>query len=74
MIDQNANIVIIIEFRDNEHEYHDMPIKITKMRDGPKTDLVLMKDFANMKVYDMLTVEAPQQPTNFVDLGSEEDD
>lgn len=74
MITQNANIVLVIEFRDNEHEYPDMPIKITKMRDGAKGDLLLMKDFANMRVYDMLTAEAPREPTNFVDLGSEEDD
>lgn len=74
MIDQNANIVIIIEFRDNEHEYDNMPIKITKMRDGPKTDLTLIKDFANMRVYDMLVAEAPAAPTNFVDLGTEDND
>lgn len=73
-IDQNANIILMIKIRDNEKEYPDMLIEITKMRDGAPSDLVFMKDFANMRVYDMLTVESPKEPTNFVDLGAEDDD
>ena len=71
MITQNANIVIVIEYRDNEHQYPDLPIKITKMRDGAKMDLTFMKDFSNMRIYDALTVEQAA-PSEFVDLGDDD--
>ena len=74
MIDQNANIILMIKLRDDEKKYDNMLIEITKMRDGAPGELIWVKDFANMRVYDMLTVEGPKEPTNFVDLGSDEDE
>lgn len=51
-ITQNANIVMQIGARDNEHQYNDMPIYITKMRDGNKGELTWTKGFDRMRVYD----------------------
>jgi len=52
MITQNANIVLQIGCRDQEHEYVDMPLHIVKMRDGARDVLTLTKDFGNMRVLD----------------------
>ncbi|MFA5023373.1 MAG: DnaB-like helicase C-terminal domain-containing protein [Patescibacteria group bacterium] len=55
MIPQNANIILQIGNRgDDEYTRLDMPIYITKMRDGEKGSFTLMKDFAKMRVVDMV--------------------
>lgn len=51
-ITQNANIVMQIGCRDNEKAFTDMPLYITKMRDGNQADLSLTKAFHKMRVYD----------------------
>lgn len=51
-ITQNANIVMQIGCRDNEKDYSDMPIYITKMRDGTQADLTWTKGFDRMRIYD----------------------
>lgn len=54
MIPQNANIILQIGNRgDDEYTRLDMPVYITKMRDGEKGSFTLMKNFAMMKVVDM---------------------
>jgi len=54
MIPQNANIILHIGSRgDDEYTRLDMPVYITKMRDGEKGSFTLMKDFARMRVVDM---------------------
>ena len=54
MIPQNANIILQIGSRgDDEYTRLDMPVFITKMRDGEKGSFTLMKDFARMRVVDM---------------------
>lgn len=70
MITQNANIVLQIGCRDQEHEYVDMPIHIVKMRDGARDVLTFTKDFAKMRVLDSLNddsdgIELPE----FEDIG-----
>ncbi|NNK85421.1 MAG: AAA family ATPase [Desulfobacterales bacterium] len=55
MIPDNANIILQIACRgDDEHTRLDMPIYITKMRDGEKGSFTLVKDFARMKVTDIV--------------------
>ena len=55
MIPDNANIILQIACRgDDEHTRMDMPVYITKMRDGEKGSFTLTKDFARMKVIDMV--------------------
>jgi replicative DNA helicase len=51
-ISQNANNVLIIETRDDEHEKEGMIIHLAKLRDGEKGKLILTKDFARMRVID----------------------
>lgn len=51
-ISQNANMVFVIESRDNEHQYNDMPFQIVKMRDAEKGELQFVKDFSRMRIYD----------------------
>ena len=53
MIPQNATIIIQIENREDEHTYSDMPIHITKMRNGEKGKFELYKRFSVMRVCDM---------------------
>ena len=51
MIPDNANIILQIECRgEDENDRMDMPIHIVKIRNGPKGQFVLMKDFSKMKV------------------------
>jgi len=52
MISQNANNVLMIETRDNEHERAGMIVHITKMRDGEKGSMILTKRFECMRVID----------------------
>lgn len=54
-ISQNANIVAVIESRDNEHSYNDMQIQLVKVRDAEKGSIQLIKDFPKMRVYDPMS-------------------
>jgi len=45
MIGDNSNIVLLIEYRDEEYLREDMPIHVVKNRDGAKGKVVLKKDF-----------------------------
>jgi replicative DNA helicase len=51
-ISQNANIVMQIGCRDQEENYMDMPMYLTKMRDGNKGLLTFTKGFDKMRIYD----------------------
>ena len=53
MVPNNANIIIQIACREDEDTRTDMPVYITKMRDGEKGAFILSKDFGKMKVVDM---------------------
>lgn len=64
MIPNNANVIIQIGCREDEDLRTDMPIYITKMRDGEKGMFTLSKNFGKMKVIDIVE-------TGFTD---EEDD
>lgn len=48
----NANIIMQIACRDDEDTRPDMPIILTKVRDGAKGEIILTKAFDKMKVYD----------------------
>jgi replicative DNA helicase len=50
MIGDNANIVLIIEQRGEEHLREDMPIHIVKNRDGPKGKVLLKKEFDKSRI------------------------
>lgn len=54
MVPNNANIIIQIGCRADEEMRTDMPIYITKMRDGEKGNFTLSKNFAKMKVVDLI--------------------
>jgi replicative DNA helicase len=66
MIPNNANIVLQIGCRQDEYLRTDMPIYIVKMRDGERNQFTLSKDFAKMKVIDLVD-------TTYAD-GDEDDD
>lgn len=70
MITQNANIVLVIGCRDNEEVFPDMPLYITKMRDGRKGGLVLSKAFSKMKVYDGSPLSTEDDMEDFEDFGT----
>lgn len=55
MIGDNANIILLIENRNEEHLREDMVIHITKNRDGAKGKVILLKDFEKSRV-----VSAPE--------------
>ena len=56
MATTNANIIVQIGCRgDDEYLRSDMPMFITKMRDGEKGAFTLSKNFAKMKVIDSLS-------------------
>jgi replicative DNA helicase len=59
-ISQNANIVMQIGCRDQEENYVDMPMYLTKMRDGNKGLLTFTKGFDRMRIYD----GAPSTPAD----------
>jgi replicative DNA helicase len=50
MIGDNANIILLIENRNEEHLREDMIIHVTKNRDGAKGKIVLLKDFERSRV------------------------
>jgi replicative DNA helicase len=58
MIGDNANIILLIENRSEEHLREDMNIHITKNRDGAKGKVTLLKDFEKSKV-----ISAPEDWT-----------
>lgn len=76
MITQNANIVLAIGCRDNEEQFPDMPIYITKMRDGRKGPLLFTKALDRMRVYDgvQLTSNDKDDLSEFEDFNPNEDD
>lgn len=53
MIGDNSNIVLLIEYREDEHLREDMPVHIVKNRDGAKGCVFLKKEFAQSKVTDL---------------------
>lgn len=50
MIGDNANIILLLENRNEEHLREDMIIHITKNRDGAKGKVILLKDFEKSRV------------------------
>ena len=54
MVPNNANVIIQIACREDEDTRTDMPIHIIKMRDGEKGAFILSKNFAKMKVIDLI--------------------
>jgi replicative DNA helicase len=50
MIGDNANIILLIENRNEEHLREDMVIHVTKNRDGAKGKIVLLKEFQYSKI------------------------
>jgi len=68
MITQNANMVLAIGCRDNEEMYPDMPLYITKMRDGRKGALILSKSFERMKVFDGSPIGPGDEMDDFEDF------
>ena len=54
-ISHNANMVFVIESRDNEYSLEDMPMQIVKMRDAEKGEFQFMKDFKHMRIVDPLS-------------------
>lgn len=71
MITQNANMVMVIGCRDNEEIYPDMPLYLTKMRDGQKGAITLTKAFDKMKVYDGSPVSLDDDMGEFEDFGDD---
>jgi replicative DNA helicase len=65
-ISQNANIVMQIGCRDQEENYIDMPMYLTKMRDGNKGLLTFTKGFDRMRIYDGVPA-APAELDRFED-------
>jgi len=69
-IGQNANNVLMIVTRDDEHLLKDMIIHITKMRDGQKGTLYLTKNFECMRIYDGTPLgSSDAEMSLFEDLG-----
>lgn len=76
MITQNANIVLAIGCRDNEEQFPDMPIYITKMRDGRKGPLLFTKALDRMRIYDGVQLAASDVDdlSEFEDFNPNEDE
>jgi replicative DNA helicase len=53
MIGDNANIVLLIEKRKDEHLLEDMPVHIVKNRDGAKGEVKLLKGFAKSQILNL---------------------
>lgn len=72
MVGQNANNVLMIATRDDEHDLEDMIIHITKCRDGQKGTIVFSKRFECMRVYDGSPFSAMNpEVALFEDLGTD---
>jgi len=54
MLTQNANIVLTIEKRKDEHLQRDMRVHIIKMRDGEQSLMVFQKRLDIMRLYDSM--------------------
>jgi len=63
-ISHNANMVFVIESRDNEYQYQDMPFQIVKMRDAERGELQFVKDFARMRIYDPSSISSSTTDLN----------
>jgi replicative DNA helicase len=50
MIGDNANIILLIENRNEEHLREDMVLHVTKNRDGAKGKITLLKEFEYSKI------------------------
>jgi len=50
MVGDNANIVLLIEKREDEELRSDMEIIVAKNRDGRKGKFILLKEFDKMKI------------------------
>ncbi len=66
MVGDNANIILLIENRNEEHLREDMIVHVTKNRDGAKGKVVLLKDFEKSRV-----VSAPENWSGDEDLENE---
>ena len=66
MIGDNANIILLIENRNEEHLREDMVIHVTKNRDGAKGKVILLKDFERSRA-----VAAPDNWSGGEDLEDE---
>jgi replicative DNA helicase len=66
MIGDNANIILLIENRNEEHLREDMIVHVTKNRDGAKGKVVLIKDFEKSRV-----ISAPDNWSGGEDLENE---
>lgn len=53
MIGDNANIILLIENRNEEHLREDMVLHVTKNRDGAKGKITLLKEFEYSKISNM---------------------
>ena len=53
MIGDNSNIVLLIEFREDEYLREDMPVHIVKNRDGAKGRVVFKKEFECSKIVNL---------------------
>lgn len=53
MIGDNANIVLLIEKRMDEHLLEDMPVHVVKNRDGAKGKISLLKDFPKSRILNL---------------------
>lgn len=74
-ISHNANMVFVIESRDNEHQYQDMPFQIVKMRDAERGELQFVKDFGKMRIYDPSSSSAlADQLSDFIGVGNDSED
>jgi len=60
MLTQNANIVLTIEKRKDEHLMRDMRVHIIKMRDGEQGMFTLQKRLNIMRLYDSMDGWEPQ--------------
>jgi replicative DNA helicase len=65
MIGDNANIILLIENRNEEHLREDMVLHVTKNRDGAKGKITLLKEFEYSKISNM--------PLNWSGVSDEDD-
>lgn len=66
MIGDNANIILLIENRNEEHLREDMIVHVTKNRDGAKGKVTLLKDFEKSRA-----ISAPDNWSGGEDLEDE---
>jgi len=66
MVGDNANIILLIENRNEEHMRDDMIVHVTKNRDGAKGKISLLKEFEYSKISNM--------PENWTSSQNDEDE